>query len=66
MPDPFDNLRGFQYCVEAATRSSEAERIVREMIRGAADAAPVDVVVRIGELLIQIRREDFRKEGEAN
>jgi hypothetical protein len=53
-------------CVRDATSDIGAESLLRAIIRGAADRAPVDALVEMGRLLVRIRRDDFRREIESN
>lgn len=66
MGNSFENLRGFQNLVASAKSSATAEEYVREMIRGAADSAPIDAIVRLGKCLASIRKDELRSEGETN
>lgn len=61
-----DHFSIFKWSVLEARTNPKAESVLREIIRGAADAAPLDDLTTIGESLVEIYRSLLRKEAEAN
>jgi hypothetical protein len=61
-----ENLHHLQSCVRDAASDNQAEALLRCIIKGAADAAPVDDLSRIGQTLIDIYREAARNNAERN
>lgn len=61
-----ENLHYLQWCVKDAATDNQAEALLRSIIKGAADAAPVDDLKRIGQGLIDIYREAGRNNAERN
>jgi hypothetical protein len=61
-----DNLHYLQWCVSDAHSDNQAEALLRAIIKGAADSAPVGDLTKIGQSLIDIYRETTRKQAENN
>ena len=66
MSDSESNIRGFEELVRLARSDERAERAVRNMLRGCADSCPVDVLVQLGECLIDARKSELRADAELN
>jgi hypothetical protein len=61
-----DKLTLLKCCSKDAQQEKGAESILRAIIRGAADRAPIDALVEMGSVLARIRSDDLRSELERN
>lgn len=61
-----DNLKTLQECVTCAPTSPKAEEFVRLMLGRFAKHCPMHVLVRLGQCVIDIRKEELREEAEQN
>jgi hypothetical protein len=61
-----ENLHYLQWCVADAHSDCQAEALLRAIVRGAADSAPVNDLAKIGQSLIDIYRDTARRHAEEN
>jgi hypothetical protein len=61
-----DNLTMFQKIVKRVQFDKSAERSVRAMLKGCADSCPVEVLMQLGQSLLDARRSEIRGQAEAN
>jgi RecB family exonuclease len=66
MSDSHTNIRAFQELVRRAPTDARAEQSVRGMLRGCADSCPMDVLVQLGQCLVDARTSELRFEAESN
>jgi hypothetical protein len=60
------NLTAFAAHVHAAPADEKSEWVVRAMLEGTAQNCPMDVLVRLGECLVECRKSELRGEAESN
>jgi hypothetical protein len=63
---PRDHLREFAEQVRSASTDKQSERIVRIMIKEVAEDCPTEVLVQIGQCIIDFRKSELRGEAERN
>ncbi len=61
-----DHLDEFVKYLHDAATDGWAERIVRLSIEHAARNCPVDVLVQIGQCVVECRRDELREDAERN
>jgi hypothetical protein len=61
-----DNLSVFETIVERIQFDKSAERSVRAMLKGCADSCPVEVLMQLGQSLLDARRAEMRSQAETN
>jgi hypothetical protein len=61
-----DNVATFQQIVERVQFDKNAERSVRAMLKGCAESCPVEVLMQLGQSLLDARRSEMRAQAEAN
>jgi hypothetical protein len=66
MKTPEENLAILTKFVEEAPREPAAEEFVRGFVGRAAKSCPMDVLVRIGQLIVDIRRSQLHGDVERN
>lgn len=60
------NLNDFARYVNDAATDKQAERVVRLMIEKVARNCPVDVLIRLGQCIVECRSAELRDEAERN
>lgn len=63
---PPDNLAEFADYVRSVPTSRQAEKIVRLMVEKVAKNCPIEVLVRIGQCILECRQSELRSEAEQN
>ncbi len=58
-----ENLRNFQEIIRRAKSDTDAERFVRQMLRGAADRAPLEAILELGQCLVDVRKHEMRADA---
>jgi hypothetical protein len=66
MSDSRTNVRVFQELVQRAPTDTRAEQSVRGMLRGCADSCPMDVLIKLGQCLVDARSSELSAEAESN
>jgi hypothetical protein len=61
-----EQLHLLKCCLRDAQNERGAESLLRTIIRGAADRAPIDILVELGAVLALTRGDDLRREVERN
>lgn len=65
-PDSGGNLRLFADKVRSIATDPEAESFVRGMLSRIAKSCPLEVLARLGECLVECRRDEIRDESQLN
>lgn len=66
IPPMSQQLRYLEGCIRDAQNDEQAAALLRAIIKGAAESAPVDALIEIGQSLVTIRKRDARMEAERN
>jgi hypothetical protein len=61
-----EQLRYLEGCIRDAHTDDQAVALLRAIVRGAADSAPIDALVEIGQALVVMRKRDLRDEAALN
>ena len=61
-----DYVKVIQACIDEAPQDEGAARILRQVVRGAADRAPIDALVEMVQQILEIRERDIRLASECN
>jgi len=59
-------LEVLKACVEQAPHDDDAATLLRSIVQGATEHAPVEALVELGELLIDMRDRDLHRAIERN
>jgi hypothetical protein len=66
MSESQTNVNDFQAILGLAATDERAEKFVRGMIRRSADSCPIDVLLRLGQSLVEARRSELRSHALQN
>jgi hypothetical protein len=66
MKTPHELLKILTRCIEDAPREPASEKYVRGVLGRVAKNCPVEILVRIGQFVADIRRSELRDEAEQN
>ncbi len=61
-----EHLRILEECIQDAPTDDGAADLLREIVKGAAERAPLDALIEMGKTLVAIRRRDLRTQAESN
>lgn len=61
-----DHTKIIEACIRKAPHDEGAAKVLRRVLRGAADRAPVDALVEMAEAILAIRERDLRVSLECN
>ena len=61
-----DRVREFSAQVKTAPTNKQSERVVRAMLCGVANNCPMDLLVHIGQLVVDYRKDELRRQAERN
>jgi hypothetical protein len=60
------NLKIFEECIRKAPTSKWDDSVVRNMVQGMAKTCPIDTLVRLGQVLVDMRKAELRDSAERN
>ncbi len=66
MSESEQNLTLFQAIVQRVGIDKSAERSVRAILKGCAESCPIDVLVHLGDALVDARRREIHNDAELN